>query len=158
MDSIEQLLPIVKKDFPEISFLEGESFIWSPKTKTISYSTHQQPDNQGVWSLLHEIAHAELGHANYNTDFSLLRIETDAWTKAEKIASNYNIVIDPNHIQDCLDTYRDWLHKRAKCPTCSVVSIQRKDLTYQCFNCTTLWKVPRSPICRIRRQVVKIEN
>lgn len=158
MSSIQNLLPIVSKDFPELNFVNGESFIWSPRTKTISYCTNQQSDDHGVWSLLHEIAHAELGHANYGTDFSLLKIETEAWAKAEVIASKYNIVIDPDHIQDCLDTYRDWLHKRAKCPSCSVVSIQRKDLTYQCFNCTTLWKVPRSPICRIRRQVVTPAN
>ena len=113
------------------------------------------PPEHGVWALLHEIAHAQLEHKKYGTDFSLLKLETQAWSLAKQISIRYNVTIDEDYVQDCLDTYRDWLHKRAKCPTCGVVSLQRKDLIYQCFNCSTNWQVPRSPLCQVSRRIVK---
>lgn len=154
MNSIEKLLPVLKKDFPVVAFSAGDSFVWSPTKQLITYTTSQPNNDHGVWALIHEVAHYQLGHNSYGTDFNLLQLETSAWSQAEKTAKNYNITIDPDHIQDCLDTYRDWLHKRAKCPTCSVVSMQRKDKKYQCFNCNTAWSVPKSPLCKIKKEIV----
>ena len=155
MNSIANILPTLKKDFPDITFKNGDSFYWSPRERRITYTTHQDVAEHGVWALLHEVAHASLGHEHYSNDFELLKLETTAWQQAKRLGKQYSIDIDGEHIQDCLDTYRDWLHKRAQCPQCSVVSIQRHDGLYQCFNCKTTWRVPKSPLCRVTRQIIK---
>jgi hypothetical protein len=154
MNSISNILPKIKQDYPEINFQQGDSFFWTPKDKKITYATHQDIAEHGVWSLLHEVSHAQLEHKTYENDFELLKIESSAWQTAKKIGKKYGVNIDLEHIQDCLDTYRDWLHHRASCPNCDVVTIQRDDGMYQCFNCRTAWKVPKSPLCRVTKRVI----
>jgi len=154
MNSIENLLPELRKDFPEIEFQVGESFSWSPSENKIFYTTHQTVAEQGIWALLHELAHATLNHKNYSNDFELLKLESKTWQQAKKLGKKYGVAIDNEHIQDCLDTYRDWLHSRSRCPSCSLVSLQRNDGLYQCFNCKTLWSVPKFQHQRITRRVI----
>ncbi len=151
MNSISNILPKVRLDFPHLRFEPGDTFRWTPKQNLITYTSHQDNAEHGVWALLHEIAHAELGHVSYKGDFDLLQLEVTAWHHAHKLAKKYGISIDKEHVQDCLDTYRDWLHTRASCPVCNVVSLQRSDGLYQCFNCRSRWRVPRSPLCRVSR-------
>lgn len=155
MNSISNILPVLIKDFPGITFENGDSFFWSPREQRVTYTTHQDVAEHGIWALLHEVSHAALGHTDYKNDFELIKLESTAWQHAKRLGKKYGISIDAEHIQDCLDTYRDWLHKRATCPTCGVVSLQRSDSLYQCFNCQTTWSVPRSPLCRVTRRVVK---
>lgn len=153
---MEKLLDRLQQDYPQLVFTAGESFHWSPQTRQIYY-TSGHPD-RGSWAILHETAHALLGHANYFLDFELLQMEVDAWEHAKKIAKTYGIIIDEDHIQDCLDSYRDWLYKRSICPTCNNKSIQRdNELQYQCFNCRSTWSVAASRFCRPYRQS-KIKN
>jgi hypothetical protein len=154
MTSIANILPIIQSDFPYINFTAGENFFWSPKDNKITYTSHQMDATHGVWALLHEVAHADLNHQHYLSDFELLQLEIKAWQHAKTIGKKYHIEIEHNHIQDCLDTYRDWLHLRAKCPKCTVISLQRPDSIYQCFNCKTTWQVPKSPLCRVTRQII----
>jgi hypothetical protein len=102
-------------DYPQFKFAPGAQEHWSPKANTITYS-ESEPMAELRYGLLHELAHALLGHTSYNSDFELLKLESEAWELAVKIGKNYKIKLDPDHIQDCLDTYRDWLHRRSKCP------------------------------------------
>jgi hypothetical protein len=154
MNSIDNILPALKRDFPHIDFQPGESFSWSPTENKIFYTTHQTIAEHGVWALLHELAHATLKHQNYGNDFELLKLESKTWQRAKTLGKKYGINIDGEHIQDCLDTYRDWLHNRSKCPRCKVVSLQLSDGTYQCFNCKTTWRVPKSPLSKVTRRVI----
>jgi ribosomal protein L37AE/L43A len=146
MNSITNLLPTLQKDFPDIKFEAGENFSWWPRDQKIIYSTHQSVADHGVWSLLHEVAHAILSHNNYTNDFDLLKMENLTWRQARILGKKYGISIDADYVQDCLDSYRDWLHNRAKCPKCGVVSLQRKDGKYQCFNCLTTWRGSQMPL------------
>ncbi|MBP6917206.1 ImmA/IrrE family metallo-endopeptidase [Candidatus Saccharibacteria bacterium] len=154
MNSIDNLLPLLKKDYSCFSFVSGKDFYWSPSSNTIYYSTHHKTAEYGVWALFHELAHALLGHQKYDNDFELLQLESKTWYKASKIASKYGIAISKDHIQDCLDTYRDWLHTRSKCPICKVVSLQRDDGFYQCFNCKSVWEVPQSPQSTVVQKII----
>src|SRR4051812_39841498 len=97
-------------DYPQFNFEPGPQELWSPKTNMITYS-QSEPLTELRYGLLHELAHALLGHNSYNSDFELLKLETEAWDLAVKIGKKYKIRLDPDHIQDCLDTYRDWLHR-----------------------------------------------
>lgn len=154
MNTISSILPSLVNDFPEINFVSGESFLWSPREQKITYRSNQEVAEHGVWALLHEVSHAVLEHHQYKSDFELIKLESAAWQHAKLLGKQYGVDIDSEHIQDCLDTYRDWLHKRAQCPNCGVVSLQRTDKLYQCFNCKTTWSVPKSPLCRVTRRVV----
>lgn len=147
------LLEKLKADFPDIRFAEGETFYWSPKDSTVTYAEVSTLPEVAAWSLLHEVSHGILGHAEYKTDFELVQLEVGAWKHAGKLAKRYGIKIDPEHVQDCLDTYRDWLHRRSTCPECGTVSLQSDPRTYRCFNCRATWHVSNSRFCRPYRRL-----
>lgn len=147
------LLNQLEADFPDISFRSGDVFSWSPKDQAVIYVADRDKATDPAWSLLHELGHALLEHQTYASDFELVRLEAAAWDKATKLAQDYGISIDPEHIQDCLDTYRDWLHKRSTCPTCNTTSLQRNMTTYCCYNCNEEWHVSRTKVCRPYRRL-----
>jgi hypothetical protein len=109
----------------------------------------------GTWSLLHETGHGLLVHADYQSDLELLHMEVAAWEKAKELGQAFGVQIDPNHIEDCLDTYRDWLHRRSTCPTCGSVSLQHNSTEYHCHNCNAMWQVSSSRFCRPYRQLIR---
>jgi hypothetical protein len=108
--------------------------------------------------VLHELAHAILDHSDYHGDFELLKLESDAWELAAKIGQSYNILIDDEHIQNCLDTYRDWLHRRSACPSCGTHVLQQDSAQYHCFNCNTSWHVSSGKFVRAYRKTIKTKN
>lgn len=139
--------------FPELSFRADNHFYWSPEKREIAYRATAS-DKGAVWSLLHEASHALLAHQTYRNDFELLEMEVAAWEHAKQLAVQLELgAIDENHIQDCLDTYRDWLHKRCLCPTCGSRSFQQDERHYVCHNCTTNWRVTPSRFCRSYRLI-----
>ncbi len=147
------LLAKLEKDFPELTFEAGTEFCWSPKTQCITYYADPDDETVAAWSLLHEVAHADLGHNRYGSDFELLHMEAAAWHQAAKLAEKYGYEISSDHIQDCLDTYRDWLHQRSTCPRCGTTSLQATARKYQCHNCSTSWTVTASRFCRPYRRL-----
>lgn len=150
---MKELLAKLETDFPELKFEAGETFYWSPGNSTVTFAAGSTQPDVAKWSLLHEVSHGILGHKNYKSDYELVQLEVSAWQQAKQLAKKYNIKIDSEHIQDCLDTYRDWLHLRATCPTCGTVSTQKDSSTYQCFNCQTVWHVSSSRFCRPYRRI-----
>lgn len=141
LEHLQQLLP-------DVTFKNGASFCWSPKSRTIIFPDEALAYDDGTWALIHEAGHALLGHTQYATDFELISLEVAAWEKAKEIAKTLGVTIDANHIQDCLDTYRDWLHRRSTCPTCGSVSFQHTDSSYACHNCLAEWTVTAARFCR----------
>lgn len=152
------LLAKLRSDFPQLQFGAGDVFSWSPKERRVIYAADVNDEAQPIWSLLHEVGHALLNHHSYKTDFELVRLEAAAWDKATQLAERYNHKIDPEHIQDCLDTYRDWLHQRSTCPRCQTTSLQGNHTTYYCYNCNATWKVTRAKICRPYRRLLEIKT
>lgn len=148
---MQPLITKLQVKFPELHFTPGTQFCWSPETSEIFYkNTARQPS--ASWSLLHETGHALLGHAGYQADFELIRLEIAAWEKANQLAAELGITIDANHVQDCLDTYRDWLYKRSICPQCTAKCLQQDDyMHYRCFNCHMVWRVSTNRFCRAYR-------
>lgn len=145
------LLLMLQKDFPELVFAPGEAFCWSPKTRTVLYRA-KHDDNKAEWALLHEVGHALLDHHHYQSDLELISLESQAWEKAKELAKQYDRQIDPDHIEDCMDTYRDWLHQRSACPTCDTRSLQKDAQHYRCHNCDQVWTVTSSRFCRPYRR------
>jgi hypothetical protein len=149
---MDQLLHTLKRDHPQLVFAPGKVFMWSPTQQKVFYTQRPADGAPSEWSLLHEVGHALLGHHAYRSDVQLLKMEVAAWHRAEALAKAYGIHIEPDYIQDCLDTYRDWLHRRSTCPTCGTTSLQTDSTTYQCHNCHTRWHVSRSLLCRPYRR------
>lgn len=148
------LLSQLKKDYPDLTFVPGDSFYWSPQKNKIHYRLIDESP-QSAWPLLHELGHAELGHRRYSTDFELLTLEIEAWEHAKKLAAKYGYQIEEDHIQDCLDTYRDWLYRRSTCPKCTMNCLQIETDTYRCYNCNNEWRVSASRKCRTYRKIQK---
>jgi hypothetical protein len=155
---VQKLLESLQVALPKVQFTAGKKFYWSPETGEVFYNADGKGPRDS-WALLHETGHALLEHKSYNTDIELLKMEIAAWDKAHELGAQFGITIDENHVQDCLDTYRDWLHARALCPTCSTRCLQlNSGSEYRCHNCHTNWKVTPSRFCRPYRSVSGINQ
>lgn len=144
------------KKYPKFKFVEGDNYIWSPEESCVYYDISRLGTVEGQLSLLHEVGHATLAHETYTHDIDLLKYELDAWERAKIFAKDYSVKVDQDYIEDCLDSYRDWLKKRSTCPDCSFVNFQTSHSKYDCFNCGCSWRVPVSQICRIQRRKIKV--
>lgn len=141
----------IKADFTKYKFVLNDSFCWHPEDKEID---HRPLDSiQAIWSLIHELAHANLGHSHYSSDVELVSLEALAWHHAKVLAIKYDIKINNDYIEDNLDTYRDWLHKRSLCPNCDHSGLQNQK-TYNCLNCRSIWSANEARICGLKRVLV----
>ncbi|HUY53071.1 MAG TPA: hypothetical protein VMV24_00650 [Candidatus Dormibacteraeota bacterium] len=143
-----QIINFTSNLLPDIRLEPGNSFFWSPKHNKITYNESVITSPIGTWSMLHEVAHALMRHTNYASDLELLRLEVEAWDEAKKLGDKLGLIINDDHIQDCLDTYRDWLHRRSTCPNCGIVCLQSTSTLYHCHNCNISWNVSASRFCR----------
>lgn len=150
-DNPSSFIELLAQDYPNFKFKPGKQDHWSPSSKTIIYNP-KRPLKELQQSILHELSHALLEHRDYKSDFELLKLEAAAWHKAAEIAPNYGLTISEDHIQDCLDTYRDWLHNRSACPTCGTHSLQESPKLYRCLNCQTRWSVTNDRFARAYRK------
>jgi predicted HD phosphohydrolase len=148
LPELDALLERIAAEYPDLEFIESAHFGWHAGRKHVSFRRAGKNPDHSMWALLHELGHAILGHTDYKYDVELLKLEAAAWDKARVLASHYGVEIDENYIQDCLDTYRDWLHLRATCPACFARSLQASERLYRCFNCQAEWSVTRSRLCR----------
>ncbi len=145
------LLRALKDDFPDITFVESDTFRWSPEDTTVYYR-----ENEDDGLLLHEVAHAALGHTQYTRDIELLRFESEAWECAASwLSKKYAIDIEQEQIESMLDTYRDWLHKRSTCPSCQDTGVQTDKNHYSCLACLAVWRVNEARTCALRRYQTK---
>ena len=124
----------IQADFPDFQFKTGRKFAFRPPRTIIIGPS--EPGDQML--LLHELGHATLGHKDFNSDISRLKMEAEAWEKAKELAMIYGVEIDEDYIQDELDTYRDWLHKKSLCKKCGLTRFQTPDGVYHCPRCENL--------------------
>jgi hypothetical protein len=143
---MEKLIKKIQRDHPGLVFNTGGAHCWSPEEGRISYTGEDKAHS--IEGLLHEVGHARLNHQTYSSDLELLQKEVEAWQEALCLAGLYSLDFDEEHMQDCLDTYRDWVHKRSTCPTCYGTGLQEDRTHYICLNCGQTWFVTSS---RFRR-------
>lgn len=142
MSSLSQQLA---NDYPQFRFVQSDRARWNASEQTIYY-TNDQPQT------LHELGHALLGHNTYRQDVELIQIERAAWVKAQQLAPQYGLSINDDTVEEALDSYRDWLHNRSKCPRCHQTGWQDShDLTYHCPNCQCVWRASDGRQTRMRR-------
>ena len=142
---MSSLLQRLANDYPQFRFVQSDRARWNASEQTIYY-TDDQPQT------LHELGHALLGHNTYRQDVELIQIERAAWVKAQQLAPQYGLSIDDDTVEEALDSYRDWLHSRSKCPRCHQTGWQGShDLTYHCPNCQCVWRASDGRQTRMRR-------
>lgn len=146
MPKTNSLAKVLSRTFPDIVFVSSDDFRWSPEENTVYYGV------EGLEELLHETSHALLSHVSYENDIDLIKMERDAWTYAQqKLAPHFDLQISDNDIEDSLDSYRDWLHARSRCPHCSQTGIQTSKNTYECLGCNESWQTNEARRCALRR-------
>jgi hypothetical protein len=150
-----KIIDYMSELLPDVKMQDGKTFAWSPSERCITYNSETLDKPSGQWALLHEVSHALENHTQYKSDVELLNMEVTAWQRASELAENMGISIDQEHIQDCLDTYREWLYRRSRCPKCKMVSIQISSSEYRCHNCHDQWTVSPSRFCRPYRLEIK---
>ena len=145
----------IRKLLKKYKCIPGERFIYHSSNGTISYVPGDLKYPLGALALLHEIAHLKLGHKIYKYDLELLQMEEEAWKLTEKEAKKYEVPIDKDHIEFCLDTYRDWVNKRTTCPCCHTFGLQKSDHEFLCTECAAKWKVNQRKDREVRRMIIK---
>lgn len=132
MDSaLAARLPV---DYPQFRFIEGVKFAFRPP-KTIVIGP-EEPHAELL--LLHELGHALSGHRAFNTDIRRLRMEVEAWEVARDLAETYGVKFDEEVMESELDTYRNWLHQKSRCPKCGLTRFETPDGQYHCPRCESL--------------------
>lgn len=140
-------------DYPNIHFIKGDDFYWSPSTQTVFYRSTKTIEDKRT--LLHELAHGLLAHESFSRDVLLLGMEREAWSYAhERLAPRYEVYIDDAVIDAALDSYRDWLHRRSRCPQCEMNGVQKNPDTYRCLACAISWHVNDARRCQLRRVTI----
>ncbi|NCU29365.1 hypothetical protein EOM60_02000 [Candidatus Saccharibacteria bacterium] len=147
----------LKADYPEIIFAKDSYFSWSNKQQTIFYIDTETEANTA--QILHELAHALLEHTDYPKDITLIDMERQAWELAvEQLAPKYGISLKltDDIVQNSLDSYRDWLHARSKCPSCGATGFEKTKNHYFCPNCLGSWRVNDAKFCQLRRYKTRV--
>ncbi len=142
MTEFEQFLERVRADYPELRFVGGRKFMYRPPRTVVVEQNLLRPaktlqnakngaktdpeafEQEKYLQLLHEIGHALLRHRDYRTDPERLKMERAAWDKAWELCNKYSIEYDEEFVEVELDTYRDWLYRRSRCPECGGVRYQ----------------------------------
>ena len=119
------------KDFSDYRFVFGKKYAFRPP-KTIVIGP---PEPFSQLLALHEVGHAICKHKSFKVDIERLKMENQAWEEARKLAKKYEVTIDEELIQDQIDTYRDWLHQKSRCPDCGLTRFQTPDGQYHCPRC-----------------------
>lgn len=151
MVQISSLVDSIGSNHTDIELKQSDDFAWSHEEKTLYYD----PNGDPIY-LLHELAHAILGHAIYKKDIELVQYERDAWEYAKKaLAPQYDLAISDDVAEEALDTYRDWLHARSTCPACKANGVQTKTATYSCPSCLNSWRVNEAKTCGLKRYKIE---
>lgn len=128
------LLKRVAEDYPEFSFRKSKRFSFRAP-KTILVGPKEKGDSL---LLLHELGHALCEHRDFLTDASRLKMEREAWEKARELAVVYDVEFDDELVERELDSYRDWLDHKSRCPKCGLTRYQTPDKVYHCPKCENL--------------------
>lgn len=126
-----ELLAKLEKDFPDLRFTKGRKFAFRPPKTIVVGPVEAHSD----LLLLHEVGHAVSGHRDFKTDVKRLKMEVEAWEKARELADVYGVKFNEEVMEGELDTYRNWLHQKSRCPKCGLTRFQTPDGAYNCPRC-----------------------
>lgn len=121
----------LQKDYETFRFKIGRKFAFRPPRTVVV----GPPEPFSELLALHEVSHAICKHRDFKMDIMRLKMEAQAWEKAKELAMQYGIEVNEGLIQQELDTYRDWLHQKSRCPECGLTRYQTTNGQYHCPAC-----------------------
>ena len=124
----------IVQDYLKFRWSFGRKFAFRPP-KTVVIGP-KEPHFEMLF--LHEVGHAVCRHRDFKLDVERLKMEVEAWDKARELAGKYDVYIDEDIVQQELDTYRNWLHQKSRCPECGLTRFQTPDSQYHCPRCSML--------------------
>lgn len=127
----EKILQRLEKDYPDLKFVSGNNFAFRPP-RTIVF---EQGASNFDLLILHEMGHALCGHKTFKMNIRRLKMEVEAWEKARELAETYGVSFDEDVAQGELDTYRNWLHQKSRCPNCGLTRFETPEGEYHCPQC-----------------------
>ena len=125
----------LKRRYKNLTFKTGPRFSFRPP-KTFILGPEDTPNFELL--SLHELGHALSNKYDYQTDIERLKIERLAWENAKNLCSEFGVSYDEEFVETELDSYRDWLHTKSKCPKCHLTRYQTPDGHYHCPHCDDL--------------------
>lgn len=126
-----ELIDRLKEDYPELRFREGVKFLFRPPRTIVLCPGEANAD----LLILHEVGHALCGHRTFATDVERLKCEREAWEKARQLCLVYGVKYDEEIVEGELDSYREWLDQKSRCPRCGLTRFQTPDGVYHCPRC-----------------------
>lgn len=132
----------VSSDYPQFNFRASARFRFRPPL-TIYYDPSE--DAHFALLLLHELAHALLGHFSFASLAERLQCERDAWQKTAQLCKQYRLPYDPVYAEANLDTYRDWLYQKTRCKTCGSTCLELDHNRLFCPFCQKIIKSQKLP-------------
>lgn len=129
---LSKFITQLSKDFPDFHFTYGKRFSFRPP-KTIVVGPEEGENTPFL--VFHELGHALSGKYTYGLGVERLKIESLAWQEGKKAydackaSKKYSTLPAWNEdfVEDNLDTYRNWLHSKSKCPTCGLTMYENTD-------------------------------
>jgi len=137
--------------FDTLTYLPATYFAYDAAADVINYDDGRLEDANGRLCLLHETAHALLGHVSFEADIELFVMELRAWQKTRELAALFDVAIDQVFVTDCLASYEQWLTARATCPDCANFCLNKTMSTFACWRCGCQWRVNDRRDCAVRR-------
>ena len=126
-----EFINLLKTKYPNFIFKESDSFSFHPP-HTIKYCPLSP---NFALQTLHELGHGLLSHKTFKTSLERLKIERKAWNKAQELCRLLDVPYDEAFVEDSLDSYRNWLHKKTTCKKCGLTCYQTPDKKYHCPRC-----------------------
>lgn len=127
----------IKSDFPEFRFVTGSRFAFRPpRTIVMPKEFDEVSDNTNSLLFLHEVGHALSKHRDFKTEIGRLKMEVEAWEKARGLCDKYGVSFDEDLVETELDSYRNFLHQKSRCPDCGLTRFQTPDGVFHCPKCS----------------------
>ena len=127
----KELVDMVRVDYPDFRFRRGKRFAFRPPD-TILIGPEEEYDSL---LFMHEGGHAVSGHRDFNQDAKRIKMEREAWERARDLCLKYGVNYDEDVVECELDTYREWLDQKSRCPVCGLTRFQTPDGQYHCPRC-----------------------
>lgn len=141
--------------YPQQQFLPAGYFAYDASENIVNYDPERIKDNMGKLALLHEVAHSLLGHFHYLFDFELYSMEMDAWNMTRDLAQQHHVQTNEAYIQQCMDSYDNWITERGTCPGCYEFNIQSIPGEFRCYRCKTRWEVNEGVQSSIKKRIIQ---
>jgi hypothetical protein len=153
MALIHSLIDEIKAAYPRLVLRRGDNFYYNASAMSITYD----PSDRFVCQLLlHEIGHYIAADPTPNSGVELIACEQRAWFIATSTLSpRFEVKIDKDFVEDCLDTYRHWLHQRSTCSYCNITALEFSSSHYTCVACGRSWLANSAKTCRLKKTSLK---